>query len=133
MRSAASNETGVRRPTAFAAFAGDDLPKWELLVGCEVAHRDYGIGRVLRVYESDYGLRLRVYFDRLETTPERNFPPDAFLEGRIHDVELPSTMGALVTFVARSENELLDRQVEAEHNLSIEEQRQKEALAELSR
>jgi tetratricopeptide (TPR) repeat protein len=123
----------LRGPTAFAAYATDDLSRWQLLVYRELEHRDHGRGQVIGVHASNDGLRIRVCFEHLEKAQERSFSLDAFLDGRIVDISLPPTLADVIPAMARSRPELADQQARAEQTLEHEEASLKQALAELER
>src|SRR3954451_25286339 len=95
-----NSQVTVSQPAAFAVYAGKDVSKWEVLIDREIVHRKHGPGHVTRAYLSDFGFRVRVHFDHLETSPERPLVSWEFLDGSIQSISLPVDFCELDTFIA---------------------------------
>src|SRR5438067_10814423 len=114
-----SIQANLSRPAVLATYAGADLSKWQVIVGREIVHGEFGVGHVTRVYMSDFGFRVRATFQHLDKSPERPFEYGAFLNGTIQDVSLPADFRDLDTFAAEHGDRLLALQRRLQRQIEI--------------
>lgn len=111
----------------FAEYAANDIDKWTRLVGSDLSHRYFGVGKILYIEDEGSKLTLYISFDK-DTEAHRKFRPQAFKRNLFWIAELPANLGEVEVLRSNLEAGLLAEIQELEECRLAEERAIQERL-----